>query len=447
MDDKNLNCVFIAANHPSVQKDPSLCANCGHCLSVCTEQIGLMHMAAGNKDRSFCINCGQCTAVCPEKALYVRRHWELVKEAVKDPDKVVIISAAPSVRVGLGECFGGEKGRFVEEKMVSALRALGADYVLDAAFAADLTIMEEGTEFLKRFLTGKGPLPQFTSCCPSWVKYAETFHPEYVNHLSSAKSPISMQGALIKTYFAKEKGIDPQTIVSVAIAPCAAKKAEIAREEMCSSSMYWKIPGLRDNDYVLTTAELAEWMDQQGLDLDSLEPSEFDGLMGQSSGAGLIFGNTGGVMEAAVRMAYSAVNRQDPPPFILEYESVRGMEQVKCASLLLGEKKLNLAVIYGTKAAHEMLESGEIKKFDFVEVMPCPGGCISGAGQPGCKVVPVPDSVRNARIRSLYGADQMRKIRNALDNGEVKTLYDTFLGNPMSPLSEQLLHTHYYSRA
>lgn len=319
--------------------------------------------------------------------------------------------------------------------------------MLDAAFAADLTIMEEGTEFLKRFLTGKGPLPQFTSCCPSWVKYAETFHPEYVNHLSSAKSPISMQGALIKTYFAKEKGIDPQTIVSVAIAPCAAKKAEIAREEMCSSSMYWKIPGLRDNDYVLTTAELAEWMDQQGLDLDSLEPSEFDGLMGQSSGAGLIFGNTGGVMEAAVRMAYSAVNRQDPPPFIREYESVRGMEQVKCASLLLGGKKLNLAVIYGTKAAHEMLESGEIKKFDFVEVMTCPGGCISGAGQPGCKVVPVPDSVRNARIRSLYGADQMRKIRNALDNGEVKTLYDTFLGNPMSPLSEQLLHTHYYSRA
>lgn len=439
---------FVPVNpcNPAIEKDDSLCANCGHCLAVCKEEIGVAARCnPADAAQYACIHCGQCTTVCPEHAIRGKSSWKQVEEAVKDPEKIVIFSTAPSVRVGLGDSFYEQKGTFVEGQMVSAIRALGADYVLDVAFSADLTILEEGTEFLKRLLGG-GVLPQFTSCCPAWVKYVETFHPERIPGLSSAKSPISMQGALIKTYFARERGIDPRRIVSVAVAPCTAKKFEITREELSSSSEFWNIQGLKDNDYVLTTKELSEWIKVKQLDFDRLEPSGFDTLLGEGSGAGIIFGNTGGVMEAALRMAYSSVTGKEPAGLLMEYRPIRGLEAVKEAAVTVGDKEIRVAVIHGTTAAERLIQSGEIDSYDFVEVMTCPGGCISGGGQPGCKVLPVPDAVREARIASLYWADENRPVRNSLDNRELRRLYDTFLGEPTGKMAKSLLHTGYHSR-
>lgn len=445
MADMELRSVPVSPDNPSIEKDESLCAGCSHCLAVCREEIGVAgHCRNLPADRFICINCGQCAAVCPEGAIKGKCSWRNVAREIADPGKTVIFSTAPSVRVALGECFGGRKGDFVEGPMVSAIRQLGADYVLDVAFSADLTIMEEGTEFLSRFLGASGTLPQFTSCCPAWVKYVENFHPELTANLSTAKSPISMQGALIKTYFAEERGIDPRRIVNVAVAPCTAKKAEIAREEMCFAGRFLGIPGMRDNDYVLTTQELAQWIDAQGIDFYGLEPSDFDPLMGEGSGAGLIFGNTGGVMEAALRMAYPAVTGSGPTELLLDYRPVRGLGQIKEAVVPLGGRDVHIAVVYGTVAAEELIDSGRMDAYDFVEVMTCPGGCISGAGQPGGGVVPVPDCIREERIRSLYQADRQRVSRNSLDNFEIKRLYETFLGNPMSEKAKVLLHTGYH---
>lgn len=446
MTDMELRSVPVSADNPSIEKDESLCAKCGHCLAVCREEIGVAeHCRNLPADRFACINCGQCAAVCPEGALKGKCSWREVAREIADPEKIVIFSTAPSVRVGLGECFGGKKGDFVEGPMVSAIRRLGADYVLDVAFSADLTIMEEGTEFLKRFLGASAALPQFTSCCPAWVKYVETFHPERIANLSTAKSPISMQGALIKTYFAGQRGIDPRKIVSVAVAPCTAKKYEAARDEMCSSGRFLQIPGMRDNDYVLTTQELAQWIDSAGIDFYDLEPSAFDPLMGEGSGAGVIFGNTGGVMEAALRMAYSAVSGKEPMELLLDYKPARGLEQIKEAVVPLGGREVRIAVVYGTRAAEKLIASGGIDAYDFVEVMTCPGGCISGAGQPGGEILPVPDRIREERIKSLYRADRQRVSRNSLDNQEIKRLYEVFLGEPMSEKAKLLLHTAYHA--
>lgn len=447
MSDRCMKSVPVSLNNPSIEKNQDLCADCGHCLAVCSEEIGVARQWADKSADAFsCIHCGQCAAVCPERAIRGKSHWREVVRAINDPQKIVVFSTAPSVRVGLGECFGGRPGDFVEGRMVSALRELGADYVLDVAFSADLTIMEEGTEFLRRFLTGSHPLPQFTSCCPAWVKYVETFHPERIGCLSSAKSPISMQGTLIKTYFAREQGIDPGRIVNVAVAPCTAKKFEISREELCSSGIYQGIPGLMDNDYVLTTRELAEWITESGIEFYGLDPSSFDSLMGEGSGAGVIFGNTGGVMEAALRMAYSVVSGKEPMDLLLKYRPVRGLDQVKETVVSLGGRDVRAAVIYGTRAAEQLIETGNIDSYDFVEVMTCPGGCISGGGQPDNGVLPVPDRLRMERIKSLYRADEQRMVRSSLDNREIKRLYERFLGEPMGEVAQTLLHTCYHSR-
>ncbi len=442
-----MNCVPVCPDNPAIVKDFTRCVSCGHCLAVCREEIGPAAKCALTGVSDFaCVHCGQCTTVCPEHAIYARPDWVRVRDAVRDPEKIVVISTAPSVRVGLGDCFGEKKGAFVEGKMVAALKALGADHVLDVAFAADLTIMEEGTEFLRRLLSGKGTLPQFTSCCPAWVKYVETFHPARIPNLSSAKSPISMQGALVKTYFAQKMGLDPERIVTVAVAPCTAKKFEITREELCDAGAFHGIAGLRDNDYVLTTQELADWMHAEQLDLTRLAPADFDSIMGKSSGAGLIFGNTGGVMEAALRMVYASVTGQEPTELLLAYTPVRGMDEVKEATVSVGGKEVRVAVVYGTKAAEALIESGQIDTYHFVEVMTCPGGCISGAGQPRGPVIPVPNALRQARIHTLYEADRARPMRTALDNPEIGALYDAFLTHPLSERAEQLLHTAYHSR-
>lgn len=417
--------------------------DCGHCLAACAESIGPARRWLDGAPFS-CINCGQCVAVCPEQALVVKPQIEQVKAAIRDPQKIVVFSTSPSVRVALGDAFGFPPGAFVEGEMVSALRALGADYVFDVTFSADLTILEEGTELLRRVLSGDGVLPQFTSCCPAWVKYVETFHPELIPHISTAKSPISMQGAAIKTYLAQKKGLDPRRIVSVAVAPCTAKKFEITRPEFDSAGRALGIPGLRDNDYVLTTREISQWMQEDGLALDRLFASDFDGPMGRGSGAGVIFGNTGGVMEAALRMAYSALTGEDPGGPLLRFEPVRGLSDFKHAEVTVADKTIRVAVVYGTEAAERYLP--DLMQYHFVEVMTCPGGCISGAGQPIRNVTPVEDSLREARIASLYQADQEGGMKASLDNPEIQAVYRDFLTAPMGELSEQLLHTSYYKR-
>jgi len=438
------NHVPVDADNPSIAKLEDRCVDCGHCLAVCAEAIGPARRWLQGEAFS-CINCGQCVAACPEQALVVKPQLEQVKAMINDPDKIVVFSTSPSVRVGLGDAFGLAPGAFVEGEMVAALRALGGDYVFDVTFSADLTILEEGTELLLRVLKGAAPLPQFTSCCPAWVKYVETFLPELIPFISTAKSPISMQGATIKTYMARMYNLDPRKIVTVAVAPCTAKKFEISRPEFNSAGKELGVPGMRDNDYVLTTRELADWMKEEGIELDRLFPSEFDSLLGRGSGAGLIFGNTGGVMEAALRMAYSALTGKSPDSLLLSYEPVRGLDDFKKAEVTIGDKTIRVAVIHGTETVEQHLAE-ILEDYHFVEVMTCPGGCISGAGQPIRNVVPVENSLRAARIASLYQADKESPVKASLDNFDIQTVYRDFYGSPLGEKSERLLHTSYYKR-
>ena len=434
--------VEVCPDNPAIVKDGKLCSECGHCFAVCQEDIGV-----AGRDIRACINCGQCTAACPEGALSVRNDVESVAAAVRDPSKVVIFSTSPSVRVGLDDAFGYTRGAYEEGKMVSALRALGGDYVLDVTFSADLTIMEEGTELLGRILNGNAPLPQFTSCCPAWVKFVEIFHPDMIGHLSSAKSPIGMQGAVIKTYFAAKHGIDPQSIVNVAVTPCSAKKAEILRPEFNVAGRSVGRPEMCDNDYVITAKELAGWIKAEGIDYERLPDSDFDSIMGKGTGAGVIFGNTGGVMEAALRMAYTAVEKKPAPDSLLNFEPVRGLEGVKTASVEIGGQTIKTAVIYGTENAEKFMERDDFGAFHFVEVMTCPGGCISGSGQPQGDIIPPPDSLRKSRISNMYAEDGNLPLRNSIDNPEVQQLYREFFSEPGSEFAELMLHTHYYPRS
>ena len=435
--------VPVDEENPAIIKDEALCSQCGHCFAICEEEIGVAAKYLLNPRETYqCIGCGQCSANCPEKAIIGKPHYKIVKELIKDPDKIVVFSTSPSVRVGFADGFGKEPGTFAQDEMVGALRALGADYVFDVTFSADLTIMEEGSELLSRILKGTGPLPQFTSCCPAWVKYMENFHPDKTAHLSSAKSPIGMQGAMIKTYFANKKKVDPEKIVSVAVTPCTAKKAEIQRPELSDAGKILGIEGMRDNDYVITTQELVQWCKEEGMDIDSIIPSQFDSILGESSGGGLIFGNTGGVMEAALRTVYKVLEKSEPPEGFFQLKPVRGLKNRKVAEVCIGKYNLKACVVYGTAEAERLLEE-DLSDYHFVEVMTCPGGCISGAGQPNCGVTPVPDEVREKRIASLYSADERSVIRNSMDNPEIADIYKEFLREPLSPLSEVLLHTTY----
>ena len=442
--------VPIEADNPAIRRIENICIKCGQCRDICRDYISVLgyYDLSKTNDTAVCIHCGQCANVCPVSSITETPEMDAVIAAAKDPDKVLIVSTSPSVRVSLGEAFGMQRGSFVEGKMIALLRKLGADYVLDTNFAADMTIVEEASELVERLTTHNKPLPQFTSCCPAWVKFAEIYYPELLPNISSAKSPIGMQGPTIKTYFAKKMGIDPKKIVNVALTPCTAKKFEIRRGEMNASARYLDLPGLRDMDHVITTRELADWAKKADIDFSTLEDSKFDKLMGEASGAGVIFGNTGGVMEAAVRTAYEFVTHEPAPKELYTLEPVRGMQEIREAAVEIGTLRLQLAVIYGTSNVRRFLsmakESG--KHYDFIEVMTCPGGCIGGGGQPKADVEERRTMV-DSRIESLYKRDAQMKLRKSHENPELKHLYEEFYRKPLSPIAEEMLHTSYTDRS
>ena len=442
--------VPIELDNPSIMRDEALCIKCGQCKEVCTRDIKVhgTYALIDTDDTAVCINCGQCANVCPVSSITEKYEYQDVAEAIKDPDKIVIFSTSPSVRIALGEEFDMADGSFVEGKMVALLRNLGADYVLDTNFAADLTIVEEASELIERITKGTKPLPQFTSCCPAWVKYAEMYHPDMLDHISSAKSPIGMQGPTIKTYFAKKMNLDPTKIVNVAVTPCTAKKYEIRREEMNAASKYLGIEGMLDMDYVITTRELAKWAKEMNVDFVNLADASYDKLMGQASGAGVIFGNTGGVMEAALRTAYEFITGESAPEVLYELEPVRGLEGIREASLDIAGITVNVAVVHGTANADKLisqLKSGG-KEYHFIEVMTCPGGCIGGGGQPK-GILLKGEELRKARIAGLYKKDQGMLVRKSHENEEIKALYNDFYGKPLSDLAEKMLHTVYTDKS
>lgn len=442
--------VPIEPGNPAILRRENLCIRCGKCRDVCRDQIGVLgyYDLSQTDDVPICIHCGQCANVCPVDSIVETPEWETVRQAVADPDKIVVVNTSPSVRISLGEEFGLPDGSFVQGKMVALLKALGVDYVLDTNFSADMTILEEAAELVERVTLKNRPLPQFTSCCPAWVKFAETYYPELLPHISTAKSPIGMQGPTVKTYFAKKMGLDPRKIVNVALTPCTAKKFEIRREEMGAAGKYLDIPGLRDMDQVITTRELAAWARSAGLDMASMEEQPYDSLMGEASGAGVIFGNTGGVMEAALRTAYHQVTGHNAPADFYDLEPVRGLDGIREAQVRLGDLSLKVAVIYGTEHVRQFLEEKKEKLADytFIEVMTCPGGCIGGGGQPKGTQQKGQDLLAK-RIQGLYQRDAALANRNSHENQELLELYRDFYGKPLSPLAEQILHTTYEDRS
>ena len=439
----------IEASAPHLVRDNSKCVLCRRCTAVCrkTQEVGVI----GPNDRGFhthigcafdrdlaevdCVSCGQCIVACPTGALSEKDDTARVLAALNDPAKHVVVGPAPSIRVTLGECFGLPIGTNVEGKMVTALRRLGFDKVFDVDTAADFTILEEGTEFLSR-LNGGGNLPLIPSCSPGWVTYLEKHHPELIDHLSTAKSPQAMFGAVAKTYYAQKMGWDPHDVVSVSVMPCTAKKYEASRPELGRD-------GYQDVDYVLTTRELAKLIRYVGLDLSVLPESEFDSPLGTGSGAGAIFGATGGVMEAALRTAYELYTGKTLPR--LEFDAVRGdINAIKEATIDLDGTPLKVAVANGLKNAEELIRRVERGEADyiFIEIMACPGGCIGGGGQP----IGTNNAVRDARIQALYEIDRSLPLRKSHENPEIKTIYEEFFGAPLSQRSHELLHTHYHAR-
>lgn len=444
--------VPIDSVNPSIIRDDQKCILCGQCIEVCKN----IQSVYGNyelpiKNEIVCVHCGQCTQWCPTGAISERDDIDKVLKAIADPNITVVVQTAPATRIGLGEEFGMPVGTNVQGKQVAALRKLGFDSIFDTIFTADLTIMEEGTELVKRVKGElKKPIPQLTSCCPGWVKFVEYFYPDLIPNLSSAKSPQQMEGALIKTYFAEKKKADPKKIFSVSIMPCTAKKFECKRPEMVSASKNIKDSNVSpDVDVVLTTRELARMIKRAGIDFVSLPDDQYDQLMGSGSGAGVIFGTTGGVMEAAVRSAYYLITGQQPPSALWNLTPVRGMQGVKEAKVNIpGVGDVKVAVISGLANARTVMDQVRAGNapWAFIEVMACPGGCQYGGGQPRSSAPPS-DEVRDKRAESLYNIDANAKLRNSHDNPEIKQIYADFLTTPMSEKAEELLHTKYTSRA
>ncbi len=438
----------------SIIRDPNKCILCGRCIAVCSkvQGIGILSFTKRGFDtevspafdksmaESPCIYCGQCINVCPVAALREKSDIERVWDAIEDTRKHVIVQTAPAVRAALGEMFGYPIGTRVTGKMVSALKRLGFDKVFDTNFAADLTIMEEGTELLGRIKNG-GVLPMITSCSPGWIRYCEFYHPEFLENLSTCKSPHQMMGAILKSYYAKENDIDPKDIYVVSIMPCTSKKTESAREEM-------KANGLSDVDAVLTTRELGKMIKEARIEFTKLKEEDFDEFFGDYSGAGVIFGATGGVMEAAIRTVADVLTGEDLEQ--IEYHGVRGIdEDVKEAAVQIGNLTVKVAVAHGTKAAEKVLErvkKGEAE-YHFIEIMGCSGGCVTGGGQPQvCAKTREEIDLRVERAKALYEEDKLMEIRKSHKNPSIEKLYKEFLGKPNSHKAHELLHTHYHKK-
>lgn len=438
---------------PSIVRDSSKCILCGRCVNVCKKvqgvgaidfsKRGIRTMVTPAFDQSLndvaCINCGQCIKVCPVGALSEKDDTEKVWEALSNPELHVVVETAPAVRVGLGEEFGMEKGAPVTGKMVAALKRLGFDKVFDTDFAADLTIMEEGTELIDRINNG-GKLPMITSCSPGWIKFCEHFFPDFLDNLSTCKSPQQMFGAVAKSYYAKKAGIDPSKIFVVSVMPCTAKKFECKRPELSHN-------GYPDVDVVITTRELAKMIKQARINFAKLEDAKFDSILGESTGAGVIFGVTGGVMEAALRTVSEVITGKELEN--VEYTAVRGLEGIKEAEIAIGDLKVKVAVAHGTgnaKALLNKVRNGEAN-YHFIEIMGCPGGCINGGGQPFVMDKNDVEESKIDRTNSIYNIDKSMPLRKSHLNPEVKALYDEYLEKPNSHMAHELLHTHYEKRS
>jgi iron-only hydrogenase group A len=449
--EKRLRDLPVDDSTPSIILNPEKCINCGRCANVCQglqDVWALEFLSRGENTRiapagdvtlseSPCIKCGQCSAHCPVGAIYEKDETRKLSDAIKDESKHVAVQIAPAVRVAVGEAFGFKPGEVTTGKLYAALRKLGVDAVFDTNFSADLTIMEEGSELVHR-LTNKGVLPLITSCCPSWVDFMEKYYSDMIPNFSTAKSPQMMQGAITKTYYAKKKGIDPKTIFSASIMPCTAKKYEITRNDNMFSS------GEQDVDVVLTTRELARMIKSSGIDFASLPDEKADSPIGAYSGAGTIFGNTGGVMEAAIRTAYHLVTGKELEN--VKVDAVRGLEGVKTGEVDVDGTILKVAVAHGMVNIKSVLEEireaqkkGEEPPYHFIEVMACRGGCIAGGGQP----YGTTDEIRKQRIAGIYNDDEKSEIRCSHQNPEIKQIYDEFLGKPLGKESHKLLHCEY----
>ena len=440
---------------PHMIRDNNKCILCRRCVAACkaNQAVGVIgptergfstHIACAFEaplGESPCVSCGQCITVCPTGALTEKDDTGRVWEALHDPDKYVVVQTAPSVRATLGESFGMPIGTNVEGKMVAALRRLGFNAVFDTDTAADFTIMEEATEFVERVKSG-GVLPMITSCSPGWVKFCETYYPDMIPNLSTCKSPQGMFGALTKTYYAEKMGLDPHNIVSVSVMPCTAKKFEVGRDNMSAAG-----EGMPDMDISITTRELARMIERAGIRFTDLPDEDFDPALGESTGASVIFGATGGVMEAALRTAVELVTGESAPS--VDYHDVRGTAGIKEATYEVGGLKLNVCVASGLSncdAVLKAVKSGE-KHYDFIEFMACPGGCVNGGGQPT-----QPASVRNfvdlksLRAKALYSEDEAKVIRKSHENPLMKKIYAEYLGEPGGEKAHHILHTSYVKR-
>jgi len=456
---------YVDDQSPSIVRDISKCILCRRCVTVCNQIQGVGVLNVQNRgfktvvgpapgldlNSVNCSFCGQCTTVCPVGALQEKDSTEAVWDALFDKSKRVVVQTAPAVRAALGEEFGYEPGTLVTGKMAAALKEIGFDDVFDTNFAADLTIIEEGNELLSRIkdaFTGKGAvLPMITSCSPGWIKYIEHTWPKELDHLSTCKSPHMMLGALIKTYYADKLGIDPKNIFVVSVMPCTAKKFEITRPEMYNN-------GLPNVDAVLTTRELARMIKDSGIDFKSLDNMTFDSPLGLSSGAADIFGTTGGVMEAALRTVYEVITGRELPFYKLHVKPIMGLKQIKEAELKIEKPlpeysyldgvELKIAVTSGLSGAAKLMKeiADGTSPYHFIEIMGCPGGCISGGGQPR----PVNDEIRQKRLEAIYREDEGKPIRKSHENTAIKKLYEEFLISPLGYKSHELLHTHYKER-
>lgn len=433
-----------------IVRDPSKCILCNRCVNVCKDIQGCSVIGLNNRGYDSivgcafdlpisdvkCVGCGQCVRVCPTGALSVRDDTKEVDKFLKSK-KVVVAATAPSVRVALGEEFDMPYGTNVEGKMVAALKKLGFNKVFDVNFTADLTIMEEAAEFINRLKGGK--LPMFTSCSPAWINFIEQRYPDLIDNISTCKSPQGMFGAVLKTYYAQQNGLKPEDIIFVSIMPCTAKKGEIQRPQDCS--------GVKDIDVVLTTRELATMIKKKDIDFVSLKDAEFDQPLGLGSGAGAIFGTSGGVMEAALRTAYETITKQKLPT--IDFKQVRALSGVKKATIDIAGNKINVAVVSGLENVKNILEDVRAGKspYQFVEVMSCPGGCVNGGGQPfvPSKVLNKQE-VKNLRTKAIYEKDKNMDIRKSHENPFITKIYKEFLGKPNSKKAHELLHTHYHKQ-